>query len=153
MVDTTKILQTLKIADQYFNIQSCWEQFGLTKDYMIALLSRDEYTPVATRQPTDTDTLYTDPASGNLAGFHPGQCVIYPDSQIPDGWGLSIAKNVIVDSQGVPIQVAWFHATELEKQICRVEEKFTMAYYGAFGSGIWINDYPWHPEAVWDNGI
>lgn len=153
MADTTKILQALKIAGQKFNIQSCWEQFGLTKDYMLALLSRDEFTPVATRQPTETDTLYTDPASGNPAGFHAGQCVIYPDSQVPDGWGLSIAKKVVLNAQGVPTKIAWFHATDMEKRISSLEEKFIITHDGVIGTGLWINEYPWQQDAVWDNGI
>ena len=89
------VLQTLKIDDNYFSIKTCWEQLGLTQQYMLTLLSRDEYTPVANTQPSSTDTLYTDPVSGNLAGFHAGQCVIYPDTDVQDGWGLSIAKHVL----------------------------------------------------------
>ena len=153
MADTSKKFQTLKIAGQDFSIQSCWEQLGLTKTYMLALLSRDEYTPVATQQPTETDTLYTDPASGNLAGFQAGQCVIYPDNQVPDGWGLSIAKNVVLNAQGIPTKIAWFHATEMEKRLSNLEEKFIITHYGVIGTGLWINEYPWQQDAVWDNGI
>ncbi len=154
MADTNpKILQTIDLKGQRFNIPTCWAQLGLTKDYMLALLSRDEYTPVATHQPTETETLYTDPVSGNLAGFHAGQCVIYPDEQVLDGWGLSIAKFVTVNSSGVPTKVAWFHATDLEKRICKVELQINTNLYGAFGTGLWINEYPWQSDAVWDNGI
>ena len=152
MADTnTNILQTLKIDGKHFSI-ACWEQLGLTKEYMIALLSRDEYTPVANQQPTDAHTLYTDPVSGNPAGFHPGQCVIYPDSDIPDGWGLSIAKNVTTTPQGVPIKISWYHATDVEKRLTRLEEKMTITHDGVIGTGLWINEYPWQQDAVWDNG-
>lgn len=153
MADTSKKFQALKIAGQDFSIQSCWEQLGLIKTYMLALLSRDEYTPVATQQPTETDTLYTDPASGNLAGFHAGQCVIYPDNQVSDGWGLSIAKNVVLNAQGIPTKIAWFHATEMEKRLSNLEEKFIITHYGVIGTGLWINEYSWQQDAVWDNGI
>ncbi len=150
---TTNILQALKINNKCFNIQTCWEQLGLTKNYMLALLSRDEYTPVATRQPTATDTLYTDPASGNPAGFHPGQCVIYPDNEVPDGWGLSIAKHVVINNQGVPTKVFWYHATDVEKRLSKMEEIYLITHQGVFGTGLWINEYPWQLDAVWDNGI
>ena len=83
-----KTIKTIEVNGVKFQVKPCWEQLGLTQEYMIALLSRDEYTPVATKQPTSTDVLYTDPVSGNPAGFHSGQCVIYPDSSVSDGWGL-----------------------------------------------------------------
>ena len=154
MADTnTNILKTLNLEGQSFYIQNCWEQFGLTKEYMLALLSRDEYTPVATRQPTETDTLYTDPASGNLAGFHSGQCVIYPDDEMSDGWGLSIAKFVVTNTQGVPTKVFWHHATDIEKRLSKLEETYLITHQGVFGTGLWINEYPWQLDAVWDNGI
>lgn len=120
---------------------------------MLALLSRDEYTPVATQQPTSTDTLYTDPVSGNPAGFHAGQCVIYPDAEIEDGWGLSIAKHVIFNEQGVPAKVLWYHATDVEKCIKNIEKKITIIHDGIFGTGLWFNEYPWQSEVVWNNGI
>ena len=100
----------------------------------------------------DAHTLYTDPVSGNPAGFHPGQCVIYPDSDIPDGWGLSIAKNVTTTPQGVPIKISWYHATDVEKRLTRLEEKMTITHDGVIGTGLWINEYPWQQDAVWDNG-
>lgn len=148
----TNILKTLNIGGKNYVIQPCWEQFGLKKDYMLALLSRDEYTPVATKQPKETDTLYTDPASGNPAGFHAGQCVIYPDNEIPDGWGLSIAKKVTVNANGVPTKVIWHHATDLEKRVAKLEESLLIIHYGVIGTGLWINEYPWQADAVWDNG-
>lgn len=149
----TNILQTLNINGKYYEVKPCWKQFGLTKEYMLALLSRDEYTPVATKQPTSTDTLYTDPASGNPAGFHAGQCVIYPDKDVLDGWGLSIAKHVELNSNGVPTKVYWFHATDVEKRVSNIEKWLVIIHQGCFGTGLWINDYPWQKEAVWDNGI
>lgn len=154
MADTnTNVLKTLILDGKSFCIQDCWKQLGLTKDYMLALLSRDEYTPVATRQPTETDALYTDPVSGNPAGFHSGQCVIYPDNEVPDGWGLSIAKYVVTNAQGIPTKVFWFHATDIEKRIGKLEENYLIIHQGVFGTGLWINEYPWQLDAVWDNGI
>lgn len=117
----TNILQTLNIGGNDYKIKPCWEQLGLTKEYMLSLLSRDEYTPVATNQPTNTDTLYIDPVSGNPAGFHAGQCVVYPDPEVSDGWGLSIAKKVTVNSDGIPTEVLWYHATDVEKRIKNLE--------------------------------
>lgn len=149
----TNILKTLNINGKHYSIQSSWEQLGLTKEYMLALLSRDEYTPVATRQPTSTDTLYADPVSGNPAGFHAGQCVIYPDAEIEDGWGLSIAKHVVFNEQGIPTKVLWYHATNVEKRIRNIEEKITIIHDGIFGTGLWINEYPWQSEVVWNNGF
>lgn len=134
-------------------IQPCWDQLGLTQGYMLALLSRDEYTPVATQKPAATDTLYTDPTSGNLAGFHAGQCVVYPDSEMPDGWGLSIAKHVTVNEEGVPTHIDWFHATDLEKNMAAMQQRFIEKYDGVIGTGVWINEYLWQLDAVWNNGI
>lgn len=146
------ILQTININGEHFAIKPCWEQLGLTKEYMLALLSRDEYTPVATRQPTNTDTLYTDPVSGNPAGFHQGQCVVYPDKGVQDGWGLSIAKYVKTDTKGVPTNILWYHATDVEKRIRNLEERIIIIHEGTFGTGLWVNEYPWQDEAVWSNG-
>lgn len=147
------VFNTLNIDGKSFGVKPCWEQLGITRDYMIALLNRDEYTPIATKQPSDTDTLYTDPASGNPAGFHSGQCVIYPDAGVPDGWGLSIAKHVLYDDQGIPTKVFWYHATDIEKRIVSLEENVTTTFYGCFGTGLWVNEFPWQDDAVWSNGI
>lgn len=43
------VFKTLKIGGKSFGVKPCWEQLGITKDYMLALLNRDEYTPVATK--------------------------------------------------------------------------------------------------------
>ena len=147
------VFKTLKIGGKSFGVKPCWEQLGITKDYMLALLNRDEYTPVATKQPSYTDTLYTDPVSGNPAGFHAGQCVVYPDYDIPDGWGLSIAKYVLYDDQGIPTKVFWYHATDIEKHIASLEENVTKTFYGCLGTGLWVNEFPWQNDAVWNNGI
>lgn len=146
-----KPIQQLKFGADTF-AASCWEQLGLTQAYMLALLGRDEYTPVAAKQPSGTDTLYTDPVSGNLAGIHAGQCVIYPDSEMEDGWGLSIAKYVESGSDGVPTTVCWFHATELQKKIASLTTKIEMYQDGSFGTGLWVNEYPYQNEACWENG-
>lgn len=145
-----KTIQALNINGSRFNVKPCWEQLGLSSGYMLALLSRDEFCPVATGQPSATDTIYTDPVSGNLAGFHPGQCVIYPDNDIPDGWGLSIAKQVIVNDDGIPTQVCWFHATDIEKRLTQLEQM--AATKGCIDSGLWDNECPWQSEMVWENG-
>lgn len=147
-----QVFKTLNIGGKKFSVEPCWEQLGLTQAYMLTLLSRDEYTPVATKQPTSTDVLYTDPGSGGLAGFHPGQCVIYPDAEMPDGWGLSIAKYVVNNAQGIPTRVVWFHATDMEKRIMKLEERITTIHQGCLGTGLWVNEYPWQADAVWDNG-
>lgn len=115
MAEKTNI-NKINIGGKVFDI-SAWGQFGMTPEYFLALLSRDEFTPVAEKKPTEKDTLYTDPDSGNPAGFHSGQCVIYPDKDVEDGWGLSIAKKVETDAQGIPTKVYWFHATDLEKDV------------------------------------
>lgn len=104
-------IEKLNVSGKDFDITP-WGALGLSKQYLLALLSRDEYCPVADKQPTETDVLYTDPASGNPAGFHAGQCVVYPDKDVPDGWGLSIAKKVETDAQGMPIKVIWQHLNE-----------------------------------------
>lgn len=147
------VLQILKIGDDDFYVKTCWEQLNLTQQYMLTLLSRDEYTPIADMQPTSTDTLYTDPASGNLAGFHAGQCVVYPDADVQDGWGLSIAKHVLYDDQGIPTKIFWYHATDIEKRIASLEENVTKTFYGCLGTGLWVNEFLWQNDAVWSNGI
>lgn len=150
------ILRTFKIDGKTFNVNPCWNELGLTKNYMLALLSRDEYTPVAKAQPESTDTLYTDPDSGNPAGFHAGQCVVYPDSEAEGGLGLSIAKSVTLDSQGIPTSVQWYHATDVEKRLAEAERKLAVIidYFsnGVFGNGEWINQFPWQGSVAWNNG-
>lgn len=132
------VFKTIRIGSKSFDVKPCWEQLGITEDYMLALLARDEYTPVVNAQPSSTDTLYTDPASGNPAGFHAGQCVVYPDADVQDGWGLSIAKHVLYDDREIPTKVFWYHATDIEKRIASLEKDF-----GCFGTGLWINEFPW----------
>lgn len=145
-------LKTLKFGDKSYPILPPWEYFNMTQNYMATLLSRDEYTPVLKKQPASTDTTYTDPGSGNLAGFHAGQCVIYPDAEVEDGWGLSIAKQVTINDQGVPTKVFWYHATDVEKRVRNLEETYLQTHKGVFGTGVWINEYLWQADAVWDNG-
>ncbi len=149
----TNVLQTINIGDNRFSVKTCWEQLELTKHYLLALLSRDEYTPIANMQPSSTDTLYTDPVSGNPAGFHAGQCVVYPDVDVKDGWGLSIAKYVFYDDQGIPTKILWYHATDIEKRIASLEENVAKIFYGCLGMGLWVNEFPWQNDAVWSNGI
>lgn len=105
---TPKKLEKLRIENNDFDL-TIWGYLGMSKEYFLTLLSRDEYCPVADKQPTEKDVYYTDPASGNPARFHAGQCVIYPDKNIADGWGLSIAKKVETDSEGVPTKIFWEH--------------------------------------------
>lgn len=145
------VISALNINNHNFVIEPCWQQLGLTQGYMLALLGRDEYTPVANQQPTPTDVFYTDPDSDNLAGVHAGQCVIYPDDEIEDGWGLSIAKKVITDANGIPTKVHWYHATDVEKRVRNIEIDIIKLHYGCLGTGLWINDYPWQNDAAWDN--
>lgn len=116
MADKIQNVEKLKIGEQTFNM-SVWEQLGISKLYFLSLLSRDEYCPVADKKPTETTTTYIDPASGNPAGFHAGQCVVYPDPELSDGWGLSIAKKVDSDNQGNPQKIYWLHFSDIEKKI------------------------------------
>lgn len=99
--------QNLNIAGQNFKVSPVWEQLGLTKSYLLALLSRDFYTPRATQAPSSTDVYYTDPADGNAAPFREGQCCVYPDSESSDGWGFSIAKHIETDAEGLPTSIVW----------------------------------------------
>ncbi len=111
----TNILQSINIGGKRFSVPACWEELGLTKAYMLALLSRDEYTPTLKFKPDETTTIYTDPDSGNPAGFHEGQCVVYPDVEAPDGIGMSVAKQVTVNEQGVPTNIVWLHLGDIDK--------------------------------------
>lgn len=147
-----KVLQLLKINGQEYQPIQCWAELGLTQAYMLALLSRDEYTPVATQQPTSEDCYYVDPASGSYSAIHAGQCVVYPDSDVTDGYGLSIAKYVQYDSNGAPQKVYWYHATDVEKQVQSLALQMVIIHQGCFGTGLWVNEYPWQEDAVWDNG-
>lgn len=144
-----KNFQTIKLNGNSCKIQSCWESLSLTKEYMLALLSRDEYAPALTKKPSNTETIYIDPISKNEAGVHSGQCVCYPDEEVKDKNGISIVKNVVVDSQGTPIQMSLFDATNMENRVSRLEEKVRN---GCYGNGIWYNTLKWLEEAVWDNG-
>lgn len=111
----TNILQSINIGGKRFSVPACWEELGLTKAYMLALLSRDEYTPTLKFKPDETTTIYTDPDSGNPAGFHEGQCVVYPDVEAPDCIGMSVAKQVTVNEQGVPTNIVWLHLGDIDK--------------------------------------
>lgn len=143
------IFQTLSINGVRYKIKPCWESILLTKEYMLALLSRDEYTPILKNKPTETDTIYIDPASGNQAGFHPGQCVSYVDAGTGDGFGLSIVKNVVTDSHGTPVKMSIHNATDIEKRVIALE---TTVNNGCFGNGVWYNTLKWMNDTVWDNG-
>lgn len=145
----TNIFQTININGNSCKIKPCWESLSLTKEYMLALLSRDEYAPSLTKKPADTETIYTDPASGNQAGFHSGQCMCYPDGGTSDGFGISIVKNVVVDSQGIPTKMSMFDAADVEKRISALETKVRN---GCFGNGVWYNTLRWMDNAVWNNG-
>lgn len=115
MASENNTFKSVNINGKSFDLQTSWEQLGISKQYMLTLLSRDEYTPILDSKPTNTTVTYTDPASGNLAGFHEGQCAVYPYSGSSDGWGLSIAKKVTVGSNGVPTNVIWEHVTDSKK--------------------------------------
>lgn len=112
----TSVTKTINIGSDTFDF-SCWSQLGIAKNYMLALLGRDEYCPVASSKPTSSTTTYTDPDSGNAAVFHAGQCVVYLDSEATDGIGLSIVKNVVTDSSGNATSVNWLHVTDIEKSV------------------------------------
>lgn len=99
--------QNLKIAGQNFKVSPTWEQLGLTKSYLLALLARDMYTPQAAQAPSSTDVYYVDSADGNAAPFREGQCCVYPDSESSDGWGFSVAKHIETDAEGLPTSIVW----------------------------------------------
>lgn len=112
----SKILQALNIDGIKLEFQKCWEQLGISRYYMMSLLSRDEYTPQLGAEPTAATLYYTDPASGNQAAFHPGQFVVWPESASPfQGMGFGVAVNVTTDtSTGKPVKVTWLY---LEKEL------------------------------------
>lgn len=99
--------QNLKIAGQNFKVSPAWEQLGLTKSYLLALLARDMYAPQAAQAPSSTDVYYVDSADGNAAPFREGQCCVYPDSESSDGWGFSVAKHIETDAEGLPTSIVW----------------------------------------------
>lgn len=134
MAGVKQNLEKLNIGGNEFDM-SPWGLLGLSKQYLLSLLNRDEYCPVADKQPTEKDVIYTDPASGNPAGFHAGQCVTYPDKEVADGWGLSIAKKVDTDAQGVPQKVYWLHLSDLVKDVAMLKAEL----------GYW-NNGPEEPE-------
>lgn len=145
----TNTFHTINVNGNSYNIKSCWESLSLTKEYMLALLSRDEYTPILTRKPTNTETIYDDPVSGNKAGVHSGQCVCFSDNESKDEYGISIVKNVTVNSQGIPVQMSLFDATDIEKRVSALELK---VHNGCFGNGVWYDTLKWLEDVVWDNG-
>lgn len=118
----------IRLGEQVFDL-SPWGIIGTDREYYLTLLSRDDYAPVLAKKPTENDLTYTDPASDGLAVFHAGQCAVYPDDEVSDGLGLSIAKKIETDTQGKPIKVYWVHVTDMEKRIKRLED----------GVGLWHN--------------
>lgn len=100
-------VSTLAIGSVQFRAPYCWEDLDITEDYMKVLLSRDEYAPVLSAKPANTTVTYTDPATGIAAYFHEGQCAIYADSNLPDGYGLCIAKKITYNASNVPTSVIW----------------------------------------------
>lgn len=101
------IVKTLAIGNVQFRAPYCWEELGVTEDYLKVLLSRDEFAPILSAKPTSTTISYTDPATGVATAFHEGQCAIYPDSNLPDGYGLCIAKKITYNASNVPTGVIW----------------------------------------------
>lgn len=101
------IVKTLAIGNVQFRAPYCWEELGVTEDYLKVLLSRDEFAPILSAKPTSTTTSYTDPATGIATAFHEGQCAIYPDSNLPDGYGLCIAKKITYNASHVPSSIIW----------------------------------------------
>ena len=43
--------------------------------------------------------------------------------------------------------------TAQQRQIVCLEEKIAKTFYGCFGTGLWINEFPWQNDAIWDGGI
>lgn len=120
MAEIIRKIEKLNIGEQEYDLTP-WGLLGISKFYFLSLLSRDEYCPVVDQKPSEQDVTYIDPASGNQAGFHAGQCVCYPDKDVSDGYGLSIAKKVDFDTQGIPTKVYWLHVTDIEKRLNDIE--------------------------------
>lgn len=118
-----KSLQALNIDGLKLEVQKCWDQLGISKNYMLALLGRDEYTPVLDARPTSNTFYYTDPASGNAAVFHPGQFVLWPEDKSDfDSRGFGIVVDVSKDADGIPCNVVWYYAEEAYRELKRHEE-------------------------------
>ncbi len=119
----TKTLQKLCVGGMKLEFQKCWEQLGISKLYMMALLSRDEYTPILDARPTSDTLYYTDPASGNAAVFHPGQFVLWPEDKSEfDSRGFGIVVDVTNDKDGNPCNVLWYYVEEAWRELKRHEE-------------------------------
>lgn len=43
--------------------------------------------------------------------------------------------------------------TAQQQRIVYLEEKIAKAFYGCLGTGLWINEFPWQNDAIWDGGI
>lgn len=112
----TKTVQALNIDGMKLEFQKCWDQLGISQYYMMSLLSRDEYTPQLTAEPTSATVYYTDPASGSNTAFHPGQFVVWPESASSfQGCGFGVVLDVTADAgTGQPKQVTWLY---LEKEL------------------------------------
>lgn len=109
-----KSVESLNINNTEYGL-SVWDQLGISKLYFLSLLGRDEYTPTLEKQPDESTVLYIDPASGNPANFHVGQCAVYPSAASADGIGISIVKKVVEGDTGLSTKVYWLHLTEIMK--------------------------------------
>lgn len=43
--------------------------------------------------------------------------------------------------------------TAQQQRIVCLEEKIAKTFYGCLGTGLWINEFPWQNDAIWDGGI
>lgn len=43
--------------------------------------------------------------------------------------------------------------TAQQQRIVYLEEKITKTFYGCLGTGLWINEFPWQNDTIWDNSI
>ena len=96
-----------------FDIKPCWSQLGLSEGQLLAILSRDEYTPRLDSRPDSSTATYVDPLKEEPVAFHAGQCAIYPDSTAEGSVGLSLVKEVVTNDDGT-VGVAWVHLTGVE---------------------------------------
>ncbi len=112
----TKTLQKLCVDGMKLEFQKCWEQLGISRLYMMALLSRDEYAPILDARPDDSTLYYTDPASGNQALFHRGQFVLWPEDLSETGRGFGMVVDVTNDKDGNPDFVLWLYLEELLRE-------------------------------------
>ena len=140
LLQETAKQKSKEIADE---INKLWKNF--------ASFGGGQKLVILNEKPSSTDYYYTEEDNEETLIFGRGQCVVYPDDEMPDGWGFAIVKNIDIQTNIEDSKVDWYYATEIEKRLSKLELMFSDHAYGVIGTGKWKNDFYWHQYAKWVN--